>query len=74
MSAMSQLMQCAEVFDREPRPTLAVTGRPEIAGDASPQTLTAIVNHDKLLPAVMATLHAAMARAQLILPVCEPEV
>jgi hypothetical protein len=56
-------MQCAQVFHREPRPALSVTRCPQIARYASGQTLAAIVDLDKLLPAVVATTHAATLAA-----------
>jgi hypothetical protein len=60
MSAMPQLMQRPEVFHRESRPSFRVPRRPQIAGYASSQTLAAIVDLDKLLPAIMAALHAVV--------------
>jgi hypothetical protein len=43
---MSQLMQRAQVFLSEPGPTLCITRSPEIAGNASDQTLAVIVDLD----------------------------
>ena len=45
-SAVSQLMQRAEVFHRESRPAFRVTRRPEIAGQASGHAFAAIVYLD----------------------------
>jgi hypothetical protein len=63
-AAMSQKMQCSEIFLGKPRPALAVTCRPKIAGQASVQALAVIVYLDKFLPTVMATLHAAHLRVE----------
>ena len=49
MSAVSQLVRRAQIFFREPDPTLPVSRRPQIAGNASSQTLAAIVDLDELL-------------------------
>ena len=62
-SAISQLMQRAEVFDRQSRPTLCVTSCPQITGYASGKTLAAIVDLDQLLPAVMTATPCWQLRA-----------
>lgn len=59
MAAVSQLVQRAQIFHREPGPTLRVTRRPQIAGNASGKTLAVIVDLNQLLSAVMAAIHAA---------------
>ena len=60
MPAASQLVQRAQILFREPDPTLPATRRPQIAGNASTQMLAAIVDLDKLLPAVMTAIHASV--------------
>ena len=62
MAAVSQLVQRAQVFHREPGPPLPVTARPQIAGQAAGKALAPIVDLDKLLPAVMAMIHATSPR------------
>jgi hypothetical protein len=57
---VSQLVQRAQIFFREPDPTLPATRRPQIAGNASSQTLAAIVDLDELLSAVMTAIHASV--------------
>ena len=55
---MPQKMQRSQIFLGEPRPTLAVTSRPQITGQAASQPLATVVYLDQLLVAVMAALHA----------------
>ena len=59
MSAMSQLVQGAEIFHGKRNPTLSFLRRPKIAGQTSGQALTSIIVLDKLLSAVMTATHAA---------------
>ena len=58
-SAMPQLVKGAQVLLGEASPSLVVRRRPEIAGQAAGHALTAIVDLDQLLPAVIAAIHVA---------------
>ena len=57
MSAVSQLVQRAEIFHREPSPPFPVTTRPQIAGQATGKALASNIDLDKFLPAVVAAIH-----------------
>ena len=59
MSAMSQLMQRAQIFFWQPDPPLALGGRPKITGQASGQASASIVDLDELLSAVNTATHTA---------------
>ena len=48
----------AQILFREPSPSLVLTSRPEIAGQASGEALASLVDLHQLLPAVMAATHA----------------
>ena len=57
MSAMSKLVQGAQILLLKPNPTLSFFGRPKITGQAAGEALASIVDPYKFLPAVMAAIH-----------------
>jgi hypothetical protein len=54
-----QKMQRPEVFLRKPRPPLAISGRPKVAGQTASQALAPIVDFEVGLLTVIAAIHVA---------------
>jgi len=54
-----QIMKRPQVFLVEPLPFLAVNGRPKVARQAANEVLTAIINFDERLLAMVAAFHSS---------------
>lgn len=67
MAVPAQAMECVEVFLTQPSPSLAVSRRPKITGQAADEALAPIVDFDEGLFAVIAAIHASMSTPHQLL-------